>query len=335
MLRRCRGWDYRGRGIYMVTLTLRDRSRPLLGRLVTDSDGGGDPEKVRARIEPTDLGSTVEDLWGDLASLAPQAKPLARQLMPDHFHGIVFVRGPMPRPLGNLVAAFKAGCTKTAGQPIWASGFHDSILFGRDQLDRMFAYVRDNPRRLAVKRLHPDLFQVRRPLALPGWPGLEAIGNPFLLDRPNLLQVQCSRRIAPEALAEKKEELLAAARHGAVLVSPCISPGEKEIAAAAFEEGLPLVTILENGFAPLYKPAGKRFDACAAGRLLLLAPWPHHTDTRTITRAQCLALNRLAEEVCALRAEARSTEPASRLPGGDRSTEPALRAEARSTEPTS
>ena len=326
MLRRCRNWDYRGRGIYLITLTLRDRSRPALGRLAIDCAGGGDPEQVRAHVESTDLGAAVEALWRDLSALAPQAKPLACQLMPDHFHG---------RPLGNLVAAFKAGCTKAAGEPIWATGFHDSILLGRDQLDRMFAYVRDNPRRLAVKRLRPDLFQVRRPLDLPGWPGLEAIGNPFLLERPNLIQVQCSRRIAPEALSEKKEELLAAARRGAVLVSPCISPGEKEIVAAAFEEGLPLVPILENGFAPLYKPAGKRFDACAAGRLLLLAPWPHHTETRTITRAQCLALNRLAEEVCALRAEARSTEPASRASGGDRSAEPELRAVVRSTEPTS
>ena len=317
MLRRCRGWDYRGRGIYMVTLTLRDRSRPLLGRLAIERDGGGDPEQVRAHIEPTGLGAAVEALWRDLSALAPEAKPLAGQLMPDHFHGIVFIREPMPRPLGNLVAAFKAGCTKAAGSSIWSPGFQDTILFGEGQLDRMFAYVRDNPRRLAVKRLHPDFFQIRRPLDLPGWPGLEAVGNPFLLDRPNLLQVQCSRRIAPEALAEKKEELLAAARHGAVLVSPCISPGEKEIAAAAFAEGLPLVAILENGFAPLYKPSGKRFDACAAGLLLLLAPWPHHTDRRPISRAQCLALNRLAEEVCLragrLRAEARSTGPYSPL----------------------
>ena len=94
-------------------------------------------------------------------------------------------------------------------------------------------------------------------------------------------------------------------------------PQRRWIWKAAFEEGLPLVAILENGFPPFYKPAGKRFDACAAGRLLLLAPWPHHTETRPITRAQCLALNRLAEEVCLraerLRAEARSTEPNSPL----------------------
>ncbi len=320
MLRRCRNWDYRGRGIYMITLSLRDRSRPILGSLAIDNDGGGDPEKVEAHIELTPLGSAIHDLWRNLALLAPQAKPLACQVMPDHFHGIVFVREPMPRPLGNLVAAFKARCTQTAGTTIWEAGFQDTILFGKDQLDRMFDYVHDNPRRLAVKRLHPDLFHVSRPLHLPGWPGIEAVGNAFLLRRPTLLQVQCSRRITPEELAEKKELLLASARHGAVLVSPCISPGEKEIARAAFDEKLPLVALRENGFPPLFKPSGRYFDACAEGRLLLVSPWPYHTDRRAITREQCLALNRLAEEIC-LRAEALSTQP--------------LRAKALSTQPTS
>jgi hypothetical protein len=83
-----------------------------------------------------------------------------------------------------------------------------------------------------------------------------------------------------------------------VLVSPCISPGEKEVSRAALTEGLPLVVLLENGFAPGWKPPGAWFKACAEGRLLLLAPWPHHAEKRPITRAQCLALNALAERIC-------------------------------------
>lgn len=31
MGRRCRNWDYCGTGCYLVTMTLRDRSRPALG----------------------------------------------------------------------------------------------------------------------------------------------------------------------------------------------------------------------------------------------------------------------------------------------------------------
>jgi len=75
------------------------------------------------------------------------------------------------------------------------------------------------------------------------------------------------------------------------LVSPCISPGEKEIAKAALEAGRPLIVLLENGFAPLYKPAGRYFEACVSGRLLMVAPFPYHRQKRTITREQCLTLN--------------------------------------------
>ena len=79
-----------------------------------------------------------------------------------------------------------------------------------------------------------------------------------------------------------------------MLISPCTSPGEKQIARAAPEATLPLVVLLENGFPPLYKPPKRYFEACAEGHLLRLAPWPYHSQTRPITRAQCLALNGFA-----------------------------------------
>ena len=102
------------------------------------------------------------------------------------------------------------------------------------------------------------------------------------------LEVEGRRPILGELVGER----------GAVLVSPCISPGEKEIARAALADGLPLIVLLENGFAPKFKPSGRYFDACANGKLLMLAPWPHHFEKRTITRAQCLALNAMAQEIC-------------------------------------
>ena len=61
-----------------------------------------------------------------------------------------------------------------------------------------------------------------------------------------------------------------------------------------YEAELPLVVLLENGFPPLYKPPKRYFEACAQGRLLMLAPWPYHSQKRVITREQCLALNGFA-----------------------------------------
>ena len=91
---------------------------------------------------------------------------------------------------------------------------------------------------------------------------------------------------------------LGLAKRGAVLVSPSISPGEKAIMRAAFDAGYPLILLQENGFTELAKPGGARFDACAEGRLLILAPWGHHNQRLAINRSQCLSLNDMARAIC-------------------------------------
>ena len=180
---------------------------------------------------------------------------------------------------------------------LFAPGYHDRILTHRGQLKTLFRYIADNPRRLALIRQHPNYFTRINQLSLAGRV-YAAYGNPFLLNRPDRLQIQCSRRITPDALTAETECLLDAAERGAVLVSPCISSGEKTIARAALEAGLPLIALCENGFAPKFKPPGNYFEACAEGRLLLLAPWAYHTDRRRITREQCLTLNAMVAEIC-------------------------------------
>lgn len=121
-----------------------------------------------------------------------------------------------------------------------------------------------------------------------------AIGNRFLLDRPVRLQVQCSRRLSEAEIQEQVAHFLTAARQGAVLVSPAISPGERAVMRAAFNEGLTLIFLQENGFTDLAKPGGARMEACARGQLIILAPWEHHNERQTIRRSQCLKLNDIA-----------------------------------------
>ena len=143
-----------------------------------------------------------------------------------------------------------------------------------------------------------------------------AIGNLALLDAPNIFQVQCSRSFfeyrrapdgsllkgAPPAVAtrefiEKRDGFLEAAEHGVVLLSPCISHGEREIARLAFETGLKVITLSNKGFNPLYKPGGRLFDQCADGNLLMLAPaaWPYVPGEKKMTRTDACVLNRIAQ----------------------------------------
>lgn len=324
MGRRLPGFDYGERRIYELTLVLKER-RATLGELVK-RDGG------EWAIEPTRYGEAALDCWREIAARWPQVSLIEAQLMPDHFHGILFVKERLPagKSLGSIVWGFKVGCTKAwrgysaeygrgpnsrgpngsapapigDGSPAWAEGFVDTILFGKGQLEKMIAYLRDNPRRLGVKREKPQLFKVARDFEVAGVGRFSAIGNHFLLNRPVLRQVQCSRAdfdaktgVATNAFAAKLETAMTAAKHGAVLVSPCISPGEREIARRAFEAGYRVIALKNKGFSPLYKPGGKLFDSCAAGNLLMLAPiaWPYQPAEKKMTRVDALILNRLAQ----------------------------------------
>lgn len=322
MQRRCVGHDYQGRQMYMITMVTENR-RPLFGQVVGSSNAEkGSPEEPR--IVLSELGKAVEGRWMATHDLYPEIESIALQMMPDHLHGILFVRERMEHHLGQAIKGFKTGCNKAyrqivlhqvlsvatwsqqAGQRpkddrkhglLFARGYNDRLLLRAGQLDAWLRYLNDNPRRLLMKREHPDLFRVQRNLNI-GSQSFSAIGNRFLLNRPVRMQVQCSRRLTPAEIETTVQRFLNAAALGAVLVSPSISPGEKAVMRAAFEHGYPLIYIQENGFTDLAKSGGLRMEACAQGRLLILAPWEHHNERITINRSQCLSLNDMARMIC-------------------------------------
>lgn len=345
MQRRCPSNDYTARRMYMITMVTEDRC-PLFGKVLGRSDApAGSPDAPRMELSP--LGKKVEDCWHQISVVHPEVELIALQLMPDHLHGILFIREKLDRPMGKILLGFKQGCNKayrelfpeaaaafSASRPssssscpasssprpvesfavpqqspkspqsssrsrglLFAHGYNDKILLREGQLQRWLDYLRDNPRRLLMKRERPDLFRVQRGLTV-GALQFSAIGNRFLLNRPLLVQVQCSRRLTDEQIEQVTAYYLSQTRMGAVLVSPCISKGEKHVMRAAFEEGLPLIILQENGFTELAKPGGRRMEACMRGQLLLLAPWAHHNEQLTISRNQCLQLNEMARQLC-------------------------------------
>ena len=98
---------------------------------------------------------------------------------------------------------------------------------------------------------------------------------------------------AEAAVAENMQH----ARNGAVLVSPAISDGESAVMRAALDGGLPLIFLTPWGFNVFSKPGHQYYEACAAGRFLILAPWPHQTRRVPQTRQMCLQLNTMAKEI--------------------------------------
>ena len=156
--------------------------------------------------------------------------------------------------------------------------YHERILHAPGQLRRMIDYVQDNPRRLWIKSHHPDLFRLHRQTDIDGLL-FTSLGNHFLLDWPDRQMVEMSRSATDEQIQQRLQAALTAARNGTVTYTAAISRGEKTIARTLRERGYPLVVLLNDGFPQegsphehFFKPGGVYFEACSAGRLLLLEP---------------------------------------------------------------
>ena len=123
------------------------------------------------------------------------------------------------------------------------------------------------------------------------------MGNRFLLDSPCSIQIQVSRKASAEEIAAYQADILAACEHGVVPVSPCISSGERQIARAVLEAAFPLIVLMPRGIpADMKQKVGyaEYYEACAAGRLLMLSPWGYQEKEQELQRWQCLFLNDLA-----------------------------------------
>ena len=391
MKRRDDHHDYTERRMYMITLEVEGR-RPVFGRLVGDAFAPKG-SKDEPRIELTKLGQAVQNEWMGIHDYYPQIEVMAVQMMPDHMHGILFVRERLPVHLGQVISGFKAGCRKAEkaliaaaepqptekeaktkekkalptemgqqptekralptekeaketekrvlptemGQqptekeaktkekraqptekrvlgsqqatalplqgssqeyrPLFAKGYNDLILRSYDELPAWQNYLRDNPRRLLMKRARPEWLRPFFGLKI-GLHSYSGIGNRELLTAAKRRAVRVSRRLNDDEINREVYRYLEEARQGAVLVSPAISPGEKRVMRAAFDAGLPTIVIMENGFTPLSKPHGEQFYACGQGSLLMLSPWEHHNEKRKLTAAQCTEMNLMALEIC-------------------------------------
>ena len=172
------------------------------------------------------------------------------------------------------------------------------------QLQNTIRYLDMNPQRLATKRLKPGFFRVQKDIVI-GPRSYSGVGNVALLTGGRFDVVHVRRAMARAAEAGDNKPLrdymnsrVLMARQGVVMVSPFISPQERQVMQVLLRERWPFICLTDNGFRDYYKPSDTLFDACAAGRLLILSPWPYDGGKRHISRADCVALNAMAEEIC-------------------------------------
>ena len=315
------GTAWKGVGIYHVTLTIPSR-QPLLGTLVIP-----DNDPAKAIIDESPLAKDVVKCLLHIYEYHPEVQVLRFCVMPDHLHAILHVRQTMPVGIKTVVRGFwqaakkigraysSANCLSIApntirdntpplSDPIFTEMPFIRPLSRRGQLQTMMHYVKMNPQRLATKRLMPGYFRVQRDIEIADRK-YDGVGNVALLNAPSYTPVHVRRTMVEAAehgnnqpLRDYMNGCVIAARKGDVMVSPFISPKEKEVLEVLLREKLPFIYLSDNGFGEYYKPSNLLFDACAEGQVLILSPWQHDAGKRHITRAECVALNGMAEEIC-------------------------------------
>jgi len=288
--------DYTSVGFYMITILTASRS-PLFGTF----------QNKIVKLSP--IGETVKRRWHEIPSHRPELEPSDLVIMPDHMHGILYVKEKLQKPVGDIVRGFKSGVTseirKTKGDSqlkIWEESYHDRIIMNSDTLREERRYISDNPRRYCMRKAHPELFtkpttldNLRLPKGIE-WSGF---GNLFLLNKPDLMTVQVSRSETQERIAILKKIVADCVSRGTVMVSPFISQGEKEIASMVIEQDYgSLILLKPDGFPPLYKPSRAYFDLCANGRLLVLSPFTYTGRKQNLTRECCLQMNGWVKKIC-------------------------------------
>lgn len=176
----------------------------------------------------------------------------------------------------------------------------------RRQLPATIRYIDMNPQRLATMRLMPGFFRVQNNIEIAGRMYC-GVGNADLLQQAQYMPVHIRRTMIEEAIHGDDTRLrkymyscISATQKGTVMVSPFIHEKEREVLYSVLSEGGKAIYLAANGFGDFFKPSDGIFDAVANKQVLILSPWSYDPTKRHVSRAECVALNSMAEEICTL-----------------------------------
>ena len=163
---------------------------------------------------------------------------------------------------------------------LFQKGYHDRIINRPGMLENIKRYMAENPLRARIREECHRLMERQLHLWIAGRE-YAAFGNLFLLKYPIKEQVFFHRKDpetglpteTTEGYRQERARLLRLAEEGTVLVSPGISKGESLVVSDAIDARLPLIILQKEPIGEYWKPPQRRFYACAAGHLLILAPW--------------------------------------------------------------
>jgi len=291
------GRDYSIPGWYFLTLGA-DFHNHLFGKVV---DG---------EMCANELGQLVEKFWDEVPLHYDHVELGARQVMPNHFHGLIRIVRPEGKGVGEVMNIFKGAVTrawrkqnvcsrysekgrlslhpnfavagKHAGKAqVWSPNYYDVICFKAEDLEIRRRYIHANPRRWALKDV-PVGF-VRKS---------SYKGNVDLLKADAQYRALRVSRKTSEAEIEKIANDLQ--EFDGIICSTFFSSGERLVLESLLNTKARIIWILPMAM-PVQIPV-KWTDAFLDNRALWISSFPD--DFESVTRESCTQANKWIENFC-------------------------------------
>ena len=144
---RLQNYDYSSEGAYFVTMCTKNREC-LFGEI------------VNGEMVLSEYGKIVEQCWFNLPNHYDNIELDAYVIMPDHFHGIIFIRAIHELPqqqrrkmlLPKIIGRFKMNSAKqinqirnTPGVSVWQRDYFEHIIRDVKSLENIRNYIVQNP----------------------------------------------------------------------------------------------------------------------------------------------------------------------------------------------
>ena len=146
-------YDYSSCGAYFVTICTKDRKNIFWTKEQPDFVGEDiilPPDSVRLSL----YGKIVNDSIVAISKCYSHIELLQYVIMPNHVHLILFITSQDGRiissptdkkSISTVVGQFKRDVSKKIGIAVWQRSFHDHIIRGRDDYEKISKYMYNNP----------------------------------------------------------------------------------------------------------------------------------------------------------------------------------------------
>ena len=199
---RLRGYDYSRAGAYFVTICIQNREC-LFGEIL---DG---------KMLLNGAGRIVAGEWNHTTALRTNVELDEFVIMPNHIHGVVVIvesrRGVLQckgvlqyapttpsrlqspsQTIGAIVRGFKSAVTKrinelreTPGAKLWQRNYWEHIVRNESELNRIRAYIQNNPAQWEFDKLYSPSGLYGRPTGRPNQILEPSVGYGRLMNSPN------------------------------------------------------------------------------------------------------------------------------------------------------